>query len=387
MPITTLPPSPYGSPTFTHDDARLKINEVVDNSNLIDMDDGHLVRVDEDSGLLSLFHKVEGVDVFIGAWGGGLTDQYVFDKAAGGLRFTHSDGSQYFAIHRSLLGGSRGAIFGNLDSGPDGNFIATEDSGGVPIYHKTSAVIFQEIGNQASTNFIEDTFFTWQVTSDQVLPYASQLRRFECTTDVGFTDVPFDVRILDENGVELFSDIQNLEVWEEEPQPPGDPTFVLSSVGGVAGRVNMPMSQPLVVDSGTTITVEYRFKTAVRLKGDGTLPAMRVRSRRIEFYPVDYTREVPFMTADFVAETGVEYRVDTSGGTVVATLHPTVRSIWVGDFETTWTNITGEFHIDYGGVSPIVFGTPEKGQRFQIVQSNGTFRIYNPDGSLHSVVP
>ena len=165
MAITTLPPSPYGSPTFTHNDARLKINEVVDDSNLIDLTGGYFVKIDPISTLLSLYQLVEGVEVLQGSWATGRTDTFVFTKAAGGLRYTHSDGSEYFAIHRSLIGETRGAIFGNLDSS-DGNFIATDSAGGLFIYHKTSDIIFQEIGNQASTNYIEDTFFTWQVTSD-----------------------------------------------------------------------------------------------------------------------------------------------------------------------------------------------------------------------------
>ncbi len=352
----------------------------------IDLDGQYVMKpITEDIGsstdFLGLFRDIEGVEELVGEISGGYTDQYVFFKALGGVRFADTETNiEYFALRRDLTGDALGAVFGNLDTNT-GNFFATSDVGGLTICQKTDTDIQQQLGNPASLNFIESTFFSWTVTSDQVLPYGAQTLFSVGETDVDFVDNPFDVRILDSTGTIVYSDIQNLDVWLIEPQPEGDPKFKMSSAAGV---VTLPMSQPFPMDSSETYTVEYRFKNAIRLKGDGVQPALVMHSKRLEYYPWDYTAQVPVHVADFDVFSGQDYKIDTTAGAVTGTVHPTVQSATFGDYNLTWDN--ADPFILSTDVGSLNFGTSEKGKIFQMFKEGATYRIYNADGSLHAVI-
>ena len=384
MTIDLLPASPNGE--ITHNDARLKTNEVATflNDNL-NLDDRYSIKpIDGGVGslpnALGLYEAVSGVESLVGALGNAYTSQIVFTKGLGGLRFFNgSDGFEYFISRRDVSGDALGATFGN----PDGsNYFSTKETGGLTVYHQTNTITSQQLGNAGSVAYIDSDSFSFQVTSDQARPYGALVLSFTGETDVDFADVPFDTRILDSTGTIVYSDIQNSEVWGVDPQPPSNPRFKLSSNAGV---VILPAAQPFPMDDGTTYTVEYRFKQAIRLKGDGAQPALLMEGKRLEYYPINYTAEVGIETSDFTVISGGNYKVDTSGGAVVATVHPTVKSATFGDFASTWTGANDlTVSTDIGD---IIFNNNENGASYQIIRNGAEWRIYNADGSLHEVTP
>ena len=176
---------------------------------------------------------------------------------------------------------------------------------------------------------------TFDITSDQVLPYGALIRRFEGFTDVPFSDVYFDIRLLNQAGTEVYSDIQNLAVWEADPEAANSPAFKLSSDGL---NVTIPMPQQFPMNSECTYKMELRLKTPIRLKGDGALPALEAIGPRLEYYPVNYTEKVSHETADFVAESGAHYKVEIGGAPINVEVHPTVESVFIGDYAATFDN-------------------------------------------------
>jgi len=380
MTIDQLPENPA-----FHNDVRLKQRELVDDANTKDMGGRYSIKpvpdgVGSNPEALGLYETVSGVESFIGAIGDTFSGQLVFTTPLGGVRFfNESDGFEYFISRRDVSGDALGATFGN----PDGaNYFSTRQDGGLTVYHVTATDIDQQLGNAGSLNYIEADTFSFQVTSDQVRPNGNLVLTFTGETDVDFVDVPFDTRIFDSTGTEVYSKIQNSEVWDVEPQPVGDPRFTLSSAAGV---VVLPASQPFPMDSATTYTVEYRFKQNIRLKGDGPQPALLMAGKQIEYYPINYTATIGQSTVDFNVISGGEYKIDTSGGPIVATVHPTVKSAWFGDYASTWSNTNSlTLSTDLGD---IVFGNPENGKRFQVVRNGAGWRIYNADGSLHATAP
>ena len=139
------------------------------------------------------------------------------------------------------------------------------------------------------------------------------------------------------------------------------------------------------MDSSTTYTVEYRFATPIRLKGDGVQPAMLMNGKRMEFYNFNYTHEVLVKDAGFIVESGGDYKVDTTNGPITATVHPTVKSAWFGDSASTWNNTNKLTVVTDAG--DITFGNPEQGKRFQVISTATGWSIYNADGSLHGTTP
>ena len=350
-----------------------------DRNNLRDDLGTYSIAVNPVNGNLEFSNTISGVTEFVGEAGGGYTDQLVFTKPLGGVRFQDQGGFEYFAVRRDVSGDTLGAVFGNLDT-TSGNFLATSEAGGITVCAKTDVDLQQQIGNPASTAYIEGTLFSFPVTSDQVKPYGGLFQGFTAGfTDVDFVDVPFDTRILNSSGTVVYSDIQPIAIFQADP---GASKFKLSSTAGV---VNLPPSQPFPMDSGDTYTVEYEFATPIRLKGDGAIPSLTMNSKRLEYYPLDYQAFVEVDTADFVATSGSHYKVDTTGGTVTATVHPTVKSVEVGDFGLTWTNANP--FILSTSVGDLTFGTSEKGKLFEVIKYGASYRVYNADGSFHSETP
>lgn len=382
QPISKLISSPSGE--ITHLNVREKTNEIIDFTYLVNLDNRYEIKP-APTGLgsrpdaLGLYETVASVESLVGGMGTTFTDQMVFTKAYGGVRFyNESDGFEYFGLRRNTSDDAKGVVVGSPD---DENYVVTKQTGGLTVYHVTDTDITQQLGNPASTNYIEATTFSFQVTSDQAKPFGILALLFNAETDTPFSDVPFDTRILNAAGTEVYSDIQNSAVWDVDPQPSGNPRFKLSSIGNT---VVLPMSQPFTMYSGTTYTIEYRFKTPIRLKGDGAQPALVMGGKQLEFYPINYTSTVGVENSDFTVISGGEYKVDTTGGAIVATVHPTVKSAWFGDYAGTWSNTnTLTVQTDTGN---IVFGNANQGKRFQIVRDGATWRIYNADGSLDSVV-
>jgi len=354
---------------------------MIDEQANIDLNgDEYSIKPDPTTGILSLFRTEGAITVFIGEIGGGFTDQLVFIKPLGGLRFKDAtSGFEFFVCRRDVSGDALGAVFGNFDT-VTGNFFATSDTGGLTVCQKTDTDIVDNIGNAGSSNFIESTLFSFQYTSDQVKPFGALVQNFVGETDVDFVDVPFDTRILDSTGVTLYSDIQNIELFQQNPSAS---PFKLTSVAGV---VTLPASQPFPMDSASTYTIEYEFATAIRLKGDGAQPALAVNSKRLEYFAVNYRGGTEIKTANFIAESGHSYKVDTSGGVITATAHETVESVNIGDFDLTLGS-PNNFILDFGALGTIIFGTQEKGNSFEVVRFNSGYRVYNADGSLHSTLP
>jgi len=346
MAITLLPPSPNGE--ITHLNVREKVNEVALAVNEVEL--GNVPQA-----------------------------QFVYTKPLGGLRFLdEASGYEYFVNRRDVAGQALGAVFGNLDS-PDGNYLATSEEGGFNVCHKTDVDLVQTIGNLTSSNYIEGTVFSFVVTSEEVKPYGIQVLNFVGGTDVDFSNIGFDTRILDATGTVVYSDIQQREAFLSDPSAS---PFRISSVGGV---VTLPASQPFPMDSSTPYTVEYTFASPVRLQGDGAQPALLMQGKRLEYYPVNYTGEVGFYTSDFIALTNAEYKVDASGGAIIVDVHPTVKSFWIGDEDETWTD-TNTVTLRTESAD-LVFGTAERKKSWHIIKKGTNYLIYKANGDLHRITP
>ena len=322
---------------------------------------------------LDLIRITGAVEELVGQLGGGFTDQLVYTKALGGVRFLdEASGFEYFVNRRDVSGAALGAVFGNFDS-PDGNFLATSEAGGFEVCQKTNTDTSQILGNISSTNYIENTVFSFLVTSSEVKPYGIQALKFEGETDLDFTDIGFDTRILDSTGNYVYSDIQSKAIFD------ADPSSSKFRVSSVSGLVTLPMSQPFPMDSSTSYTIEYTFASPIRLKGDGAQPTLIMSGKQLEYFPVNYAAEVEVYTSNFVARSGRSYKIDTSGGSVVATVHPTVKSVTIGDFDDTWDNVNS-FTLDFDSLGTLTFNTPNKGLRLEVIKYNNTYRVYNGEG-------
>jgi hypothetical protein len=359
----------------TRDDLNTTVDSVVDTNN-----GEFFMAPSPENGNLSLYRIENEIVEFVGEVGGGYTDQLVYTKALGGLRFKdEASGFEYFVNRRDVSGQALGAVFGNLDS-PDGNYLATSEEGGFNVCQKTDVDITQDIGNAASNNYIDSSIFTFVMTSDQVRPYGAQVLSFVGETDVDFSDIGFDVRILDSTGTYVYSDIQSKAVFDSDPSAS---PFRLSSTAGV---VTMPISQPFPMDSDTSYTIEYIFASPIRLKGDGGQPALTVNAKRLEYYATNYQAVTEINTSNFIAESGRNYKVDTSGGTVTASVHPTVKSLFIGDYELTWSN-SNPFILDFGALGTLQFGTAQKGKKLEVIQHGATYRVYDSNGAFISSLP
>ena len=141
------------------DNAVMADEEVTQISTPVFIGSDYELNIDAVSGRLSFYRTPSGVEEFIGEAGGGLTDQFLSTKAFGGFRFLNAiTGFEEFIAHRDTCGDGNGATFGSLSTNT-GNTIATDANGGLTIYHRAGPQTRQQLGNPASTNYIESDFF------------------------------------------------------------------------------------------------------------------------------------------------------------------------------------------------------------------------------------